>query len=65
MSGIDYTGTTYPLGPLPPVTRDGNELLAGAWSWDLRDAPLTLDDARAVLALALHIADPGLYEDIT
>ena len=65
MSGIDYTGTTYPLGPLPPVTQDGGFVQAGAWSWDLRDDPLTLDDACAVLALALYDADPGLYEDIT
>ena len=64
MSGIDYTGTTYPLGPLPPVTQGGGFVQAGAWSWDMRDDPLTLDDARAVLALALYAADPGLYEDI-
>ena len=65
MSGvdIDFTGTTYPLGPLPPVTREGNELRAGRWTWDLRDDPLTLEDARSVLAIALRIAKPGLWED--
>lgn len=38
---------------LPPVTREGNEIHAGEWSWDLRDEPATLDDARAVLAAAI------------
>lgn len=65
MSGIDYTGTTYPLGPLPPVTREGNDVFAGEWSFDLRDDPPTVEAAAAYLAAALWFADPGLYEDIT
>lgn len=64
MSGIDYTGTTYPLGPLPPVTREGNQVRAGEWTFDLRDDPPTVEAAAAYLAAALRFADPGLYEDI-
>lgn len=50
MSGWDGY---HNLGPLPSVTREGNEIHAGEWSWDLRDEAPTLDDARAVLAAAL------------